>query len=1282
MGSRAASETPDRPAANAGRSIGSSLSDAVRAAVREGKAEIARLTHQVDDALGQIENLVAADPVTDLGAPGAVAAAFADVAKTSRRQIDELLTRQRNVLGSFNIALFGRTGAGKSTLLSALAELDGSRVSQGESDWTLDVEPVDWHGCRLYDTPGINGWGRVRPRAELESAARRAVEVADVVLLCFDSQSQQAAEFKKVANWVQEYGKPVIAVLNNRNLMWRHPARVAAAPSRQNLSKPVREHASNIRDELSAIGLAGTPVVAIAAQRALDARAAQPYAGPDARNHADRRLTFGIDYLDRWSNLPALEDLLAATVSTGGSQLRLRVLREGLRTNLRDCGESVGQVLESATTSVQAVERGIEAALTVLGYPERGGRDLLRTGLDDVDVLTQLEDLRGAAFKSPSTGRLETHVAHLAASRLDPLRTESLRKAGKCVRNAFTERRSVSNEDFRKEVFDDDKIRSVTDYVWQRAGAFLQQELALTWEEASDDLTVDSRPASLGGRAGRTSKFAGDALRLSGVVTGAVTTVLGAVAVTQFWNPAGWVATLLLVGGGLLSGILGWLGKKTSQKAENQRLGARNEALGQVRLAVEDAYRDAEDVIRSEVCRLAWRLHSERLTALLREASDLQRGVHAASDWHAALDRLGREIPVSPAPLEVLDGAVRLVLQARGSLNHPEQVWLGEDWLDDSTPLLEPAAEATHALLEMRQQDTTRLLTLLPRTWEAPDGVEVRTWLDRLAAAGQRLPPATDLHTVAQKHLTKPPAVVFLGDYSSGKSSLIKRLLVDNDQPPPPTLKVRADPTTTAVEAHVWRHLQLLDTPGLQSGRDGHDNAGEKVVRSAALVIVVLHVNLMMGDATILTRLLAGTEGSLAALPRTLFVINRCDEFGVDPLGDPEEFRRRRGRKEVELRALLAAAGLGPVPVVHTISGDPFGLVGDRSVVTRADYNDLCRYWDGMAALEAALAATSAVNQHMQEREALATAHNGLLLIRQDLAGHSHQARSDRTAAQGVLTELKNAIDSGMLLASALEHRAQTLVRAHAERAMADVLSASHDQLEQAAQAAASWWRNPVFAADAVSYWTRAQRDLEQWTTSAGSAVRRSMPPGSQPPLQSVRAQRKAPKSKRRGAGRRAATAARTGSGASKILGYRDVVYGIGKAFGHNFKPWGAVKGAARLSRVGAVLGAVSVAFDVYGWVRDANTNEGSEQHREDLASFIEETIEQVTSKLTRALNPDGPLTVLDASLNDCRSAAAEITNELRQHGSELSDLARQLDLVHDLLHAVPEASSLREEPA
>ena len=71
--------------------------------------------------------------------------------------------RNRAVLSTFNVVSRRRTGAGKSTLLSALGRLDGELVSDGHSDFTTEVRSLDWNGCRLYDTPGINGWGRTSP---------------------------------------------------------------------------------------------------------------------------------------------------------------------------------------------------------------------------------------------------------------------------------------------------------------------------------------------------------------------------------------------------------------------------------------------------------------------------------------------------------------------------------------------------------------------------------------------------------------------------------------------------------------------------------------------------------------------------------------------------------------------------------------------------------------------------------------------------------------------------------------------------------------------------------------------------------------------------------------------------------------------------------------------------------------------------------------------------------------------------------------------------------------
>ena len=169
--------------------------------------------------------------------------------------------------------------------------------------------------CRLVDTPGIGGWGRTVSRAELEARAEAAVADADVVLLCFDTQSQQDGEFSKIAQWVSRYGKPVVAVLNCRNARWRFPTKVAHESARRDLSRSVHEHMGNIRDELGRVGLPNVPVVAIHTKRAAFARTSDPYEGPDAGSRKKQRDEFGPEQLLEWSNLPALELLIAEALA-------------------------------------------------------------------------------------------------------------------------------------------------------------------------------------------------------------------------------------------------------------------------------------------------------------------------------------------------------------------------------------------------------------------------------------------------------------------------------------------------------------------------------------------------------------------------------------------------------------------------------------------------------------------------------------------------------------------------------------------------------------------------------------------------------------------------------------------------------------------------------------------------------------------------------------------------------------------------------------------------------
>ena len=1253
---------------------------AVRDAVAAGRKESARLERVVSTGLEHIEELGLTLSAPNGDQTARTSQAFLDLAEAARRQLSEHFERQRDVLGTFNIALFGRTGAGKSSLVSALAELDGSSVSRGDSDWTEDVKPVPWEGCLLYDTPGINGWGRTRSRAELEDAARGAVEVADVVLLCFDSQSQQATEFAKVADWVQEYGKPVIAVLNSRNLMWRHPARVATA-ARGNLSKSVRQHAGNIGDALAALGLPGTPIVAIHARHALDARAATPYNGPDQNNHVLRRQEFGIDYLYHWSNLPVLQQLLAATVKTGGARLRLRVLREGTRTTLRAWADSVDLLAREAQTSLEVAERTIEATLAVLGYLERDDRGFLREKGQKVEDLSSLEDLRETPFKAPSVGRLESHVTHLAASHFAGLRAESLKAASASVRAAFDKSAPLSEDDFQAAVFDRAKIDAATALVWKLSGAFLQRELDLVWEEAASDFVREASKIRVDGRAGGRGRFAADALRAAGVVASAAGAVMGIVAMTQFWNPAGWAAALLIGAAGLLSGVFGWFGRKARERAERQRLEARGQALADVRVAVEEAYREMGDALLREVCATARQLHVGTLRLLLREALALRRAVQASGALVDQFHQLADDIPASPPAADVLFGACRMVLDSCPAGSRPDDVWLGEDWLSVESPTLAaPPRQALDRLANLEKQDLDRLAVGLRASWSLLEPADVEHWLSSISQVAAETPGLTEVVALARARLDEAPAVVFVGDYSAGKTSLVKRLLVEAGSRPPDDLVVGAAPTTSAIHEYPWHHLSLVDTPGLQSSRAGHDLAPVLAVEGAALVVMVLHVNLMIGDFSALKAMLTGTEVAAGKSHRTLFLINRSDEFGVDPGGDPEEFVRRRIRKEGELRELLAAQGLSGHFLVHTVAGDPFGLVADRHGVIRDGYQDEFRNWDGIGALTGALLDTANEAPQMRAHAALDVATGALLCYQRDVTTEAQHEAHRCEADKALLRELDNTLVSGELLASSLERKAEAMVRVHAERAATVALSAPSDGLEQAAKTVATWWKDPQFVADAVSFGTQAHRDIDQWMRTARSALTRAFPDLNADLLGTVHLSTKPPRMKGRRAPRGAASATRAGKGFINAAAQRDVVYGLGKALGHNFKPWGAIKLTARVAKVGAVLGVVAVGFDIHSWVSDRRAETGHEKDRLSLAAFVEESIDQVTAQITRGTAPERPLTVVEAVLGDFQEARRAMADEVQAREALAARLSLQDDVIARLLSEAPKTGQEHDE--
>lgn len=196
------------------------------------------------------------------------------------------------------------------------------------------------------------------------------------------------------------------------------------------------------------------------------------------------------------------------------------------------------------------------------------------------------------------------------------------------------------------------------------------------------------------------------------------------------------------------------------------------------------------------------------------------------------------------------------------------------------------------------------------------------------------------------------PVITVFGSYDTGKSSLIRRLLVDGGVPVPEWLTISARHETFEVNGVEWAGCLIRDTPGLAVGAadirgSANTDAALAAVELTDVAIVVVTSQLATGEREVLRALLDGTWA-----PQNLwFVIARFDEAGIDPEDDLDGYRTLSKRKVDELRQSLGLTAEFPI---HVVAQDFAQFAGASKSVDAEIWDDF-RAWDGMDDLERAI---------------------------------------------------------------------------------------------------------------------------------------------------------------------------------------------------------------------------------------------------------------------------------------------------------------------------------------
>ena len=212
---------------------------------------------------------------------------------------------------------------------------------------------------------------------------------------------------------------------------------------------------------------------------------------------------------------------------------------------------------------------------------------------------------------------------------------------------------------------------------------------------------------------------------------------------------------------------------------------------------------------------------------------------------------------------------------------------------------------------------------------------------------------------------------VIFGAYDAGKSTLLKRLLVDAGTRVPEWLSVSGRRETFELGSVQSGGIVFLDTPGLSGGNDQHEQISVDAMQLADAYLWVLPPQLITANKKLFLDFMSGRRfsGSLPApmvTNATIAVVARMDEAGIDPADSPDGYRHLTARKISEFQSLLRAGGVeANLRAVQCVAADAYQTVGN-SPAPDPDLYDDSRDWDGVKALADSLSSLCAEREMLR----------------------------------------------------------------------------------------------------------------------------------------------------------------------------------------------------------------------------------------------------------------------------------------------------------------------------